>query len=105
MPVKAPRVFEAQVSPADFTFLNRRGFLLGLGALLVPKRSIFLPPLGGWPERPWAVNNLGGFFYDGRLTDKLKMVITPIVRFKDLAEAERVERSQPVRVFHVFQAR
>jgi len=35
--------------------MDRRQILLGLGAaaLLVPTRSIFLPPRGGWFATPW----------------------------------------------------
>lgn len=43
--------------------MNRRGFLtlaapavLILPELLIPKRSFFLPPMGGWAtEIPWSV--------------------------------------------------
>lgn len=88
MPVRTPPVFEAEVSPADFTFLNRRGFLLGLSALVVPKRMFFLPPRRGWPQKRWAcIAANGGFYFDSRLLENMEMVITPIVRFRDMAEA------------------
>jgi hypothetical protein len=57
--------------------MNRRGFLsalpaaLAAGELLVPKRTFFLPPRGGWfdPAAKWAVKTEGGYFYSHELRD------------------------------------
>jgi hypothetical protein len=95
--------------------MNRRSFLKFLlptsGAAVVapellaeiwtPKRTIFLPPRGGWlsalftgetgryeniriAEQPWAVRGAdGGYMYSRELADTLRMNIQPIVRFRD----------------------
>lgn len=58
--------------------MNRRNFLLtipavALGAeLLVPKRTIFLPPRGGWIQHEpevWAVKMEGSYFFSNHLND------------------------------------
>lgn len=69
--------------------MNRRNFLssfisvpvvvagIGIEGLLAPRRTIFLPPRGGWR----CVQLNGGYFYSRELVRKWNEGVTPLVRF------------------------
>ncbi len=89
----------------DYAAMNRRGFLKLLlpaaGAAAIapdllfeiwtPKRTIFLPPPGGWSLRStgqvWKIDELGGYFYSRQLSQVLRQTIQPIIRFRQFTNS------------------
>ena len=63
--------------------MDRRRFLTNLllaapGALLLPSRTIFLPPAGGWPVDDYFTLQWPFIVRNYRLPEELTPVITPL---------------------------
>jgi hypothetical protein len=86
--------------------ISRRGFLQGLLAaapaalivpeLLIPTRTIFLPPAGGWVASEWSVSSLGGYLYSQHLANVLRRQVQPLVRFKQFQDNPEIYRESPL---------